>query len=81
MSPPRGVHKYDDACRENSSDSSRLRLDESNYQAGISFVDVTDPAAAREIALCQPPAALVPTQLGGDWSTYWYKRPNLRVSE
>ena len=31
----------------------------------------TDPAAATEIAYADP-APLVPTQLGGDWSTYWY---------
>ena len=30
-----------------------------------------DPAAAKEIAYADPPP-LVPTQLGGDWSTYWY---------
>jgi len=42
-----------------------------NYQAGISVVDFTDPANAEEIAFADP-APLVPTQLGGDWSTYWY---------
>ena len=42
-----------------------------NYQAGISVVDFTDPANAKEIAYADP-APLVPTQLGGDWSTYWY---------
>ena len=42
-----------------------------NYQAGISVVDFTNPAAAKEIAFADP-APLVPTQLGGDWSTYWY---------
>lgn len=42
-----------------------------NYQAGISVVDFTNPAAAREVAFADP-APLVPTQLGGDWSTYWY---------
>jgi hypothetical protein len=48
-----------------------------NYQSGISVVDFTDPARAREIAYADPaplvnpnnPAAL---ELGGDWSTYWY---------
>jgi hypothetical protein len=43
-------------------------------------VDFTNPAAANEIAAADL-TTLVPTQLGGDWSTYWYKRPNLRVSE
>ena len=42
-----------------------------NYQAGISVVDFTDPANAEEIAYADP-APLVPTQLGGDWSSYWY---------
>lgn len=42
-----------------------------NYQSGISVVDFTDPARAREIAFADPDP-VVPTQLGGDWSTYWY---------
>jgi hypothetical protein len=42
-----------------------------NYQAGISVVDFTDPANAAEVAYADP-APLVPTQLGGDWSTYYY---------
>jgi hypothetical protein len=42
-----------------------------NYQSGISVVDFTDPARAVEIAYADP-APLVPTALGGDWSTYWY---------
>jgi hypothetical protein len=42
-----------------------------NYQAGISVVDYTDPANAVEVAFADP-APLVPPQLGGDWSSYWY---------
>jgi hypothetical protein len=42
-----------------------------NYQSGISVVDFTDPASAVEIGYADP-APLTPTQLGGDWSTYWY---------
>jgi len=42
-----------------------------NYQSGISVVDFTDPARPREIAYADP-APVVPTQTGGDWSTYWY---------
>lgn len=42
-----------------------------NYQAGISVVDFSDPANAKEIAYADP-APLVPTTVGGDWSTYWY---------
>ncbi len=48
-----------------------------NYQSGISVIDFTNPAAAKEIAFADPapivnpdnPAAI---ELGGDWSTYWY---------
>jgi hypothetical protein len=42
-----------------------------NYQGGISVVDFTDPANAVEVAYADP-APLVPTQLGGEWSTYYY---------
>jgi hypothetical protein len=42
-----------------------------NYQAGLSVVDFTDPANAKEVAYADP-APLEPAQLGGDWSTYWY---------
>lgn len=43
-----------------------------NYQSGISVVDFTNPAAAYEAAYADP-APLVPTTLGGDWSTYLYR--------
>jgi hypothetical protein len=49
----------------------RYVLVSGNYQSGVSVVDFTNPAAAREFAHADP-APLVPTQLGGDWSTYWY---------
>ena len=49
----------------------RYVLVSGNYQAGISVVDFTDPANAVEVAYADP-APLVPTQLGGDWSTYYY---------
>jgi LVIVD repeat len=42
-----------------------------NYQAGTWVVDFTNPAAAETVAWSDPPA-LVPTQLGGAWSSYWY---------
>ncbi|SEH04092.1 LVIVD repeat-containing protein [Nonomuraea solani] len=51
--------------------SHRYVLVSGNYQSGISVLDFTDPARAKEIAYADP-APLVPTQLGGDWSTYWY---------
>ncbi len=48
-----------------------------NYQSGVSVVDFTDPADAREIAFADPAPLVNPTdpsaiELGGDWSTYWY---------
>ncbi len=42
-----------------------------NYQSGISVVDFTEPGSAAEIGYADPDP-LVPTALGGDWSTYWY---------
>ena len=42
-----------------------------NYQAGPWVVDFTDPANAETVAWSDPPP-LVPTQLGGAWSSYWY---------
>jgi hypothetical protein len=42
-----------------------------NYQAGTWVVDFTNPASARTVAWSDPPP-LVPTQLGGAWSSYWY---------
>jgi hypothetical protein len=49
----------------------RYVLVSGNYQSGISVVDFSDPANAREIAYADP-APLSETQLilGGDWSTY-----------
>jgi hypothetical protein len=48
-----------------------------NYQSGISVIDLTDPANAREIAFADPAPLVDPNppvgiELGGDWSTYWY---------
>jgi LVIVD repeat len=42
-----------------------------NYQAGTWVVDFTNPANAQTVAWSDPPP-LVPTQLGGAWSSYWY---------
>jgi hypothetical protein len=51
----------------------RYVLVSGNYQSGISVVDFTNPANAREIAFADPAPlddeALI---LGGDWSSYWY---------
>ena len=48
-----------------------------NYQSGISVIDLTDPANAKEIAFADPAPLIDPNppvgiELGGDWSTYWY---------
>jgi hypothetical protein len=48
-----------------------------NYQSGISVIDFTDPANAKEIAFADPAPLIDPNppvgiELGGDWSTYWY---------
>jgi hypothetical protein len=48
-----------------------------NYQSGISVIDLTDPANAKEIAYADPAPLVDPNppvgiELGGDWSTYWY---------
>ena len=48
-----------------------------NYQSGISVIDFTNPANAREIAFADPAPLVDPNppvgiELGGDWSTYWY---------
>jgi hypothetical protein len=42
-----------------------------SYQSGIGVLDFSDTQGAREIAFADP-APLVPTQLGGDWSSYFY---------
>jgi hypothetical protein len=65
------IHNYNVVPLKNKGGKPRYVLVAGNYQAGISVVDFTNPAAAEEIAYADPPP-LVPTQLGGDWSTYWY---------
>ena len=65
------IHNYNVVPLRNKAGKPRYVLVGGNYQAGISVVDFTDPANAREVAYADPPP-LVPTQLGGDWSTYWY---------
>jgi hypothetical protein len=48
-----------------------------NYQSGISVIDFTNPANAKEIAYADPAPLVNPNdptriELGGDWSSYWY---------
>jgi LVIVD repeat len=49
----------------------RYVLVHGSYQSGTSVVDFTDPANAVELAWSDPPP-IVPTDLGGAWSSYWY---------
>ncbi len=42
-----------------------------SYQSGIGVLDFSNTRSAREIAYADP-APLVPPQLGGDWSSYFY---------
>ena len=51
--------------------SGRYVLVHGSYQSGTSVVDFTDPANAVELAFSDPPP-IVPTDIGGAWSSYWY---------
>jgi hypothetical protein len=51
--------------------SGRDVLVHGSYQSGTSVVDFTDPENAVELAWSDPPP-IVPTDLGGAWSSYWY---------
>ena len=42
-----------------------------NYQAGTWVTEFTDPGEPVTVAWSDP-EPLVPTQLGGAWSSYWY---------
>jgi LVIVD repeat len=42
-----------------------------SYQSGVGVLDFSNTRNAREIAFADP-APLVPAQLGGDWSSYFY---------
>jgi hypothetical protein len=51
--------------------SGRDVLVHGSYQSGTSVVDFTDPANAVELGWSDPPP-IVPQDLGGAWSSYWY---------
>jgi hypothetical protein len=51
--------------------SGRYVLVSGNYQAGTWVTEFTDPGSPVTLGWSDPPP-LVPTQLGGAWSSYWY---------
>jgi LVIVD repeat len=61
------IHNYNTVPLPNGDDVLVL----GNYQAGTWVVDFTNPANPSTVAWSDPPP-LVPTQLGGAWSSYWY---------
>ena len=65
------IHNYNVVPLKNKNGKPRYVLVSGNYMSGISVVDFTNPAAAKEIAYADPPAFADGFE-GGDWSTYWY---------
>jgi hypothetical protein len=61
------IHNYNVVPNRNGRDV----LVVGNYQAGTWVVEFTDPASPVTLGWSDPPP-LVPTQLGGAWSSYWY---------
>jgi hypothetical protein len=51
--------------------SGRYVVVHGSYQSGTSVVDFTDPANAVELGWSDPPP-IVPPDIGGAWSSYWY---------
>jgi hypothetical protein len=51
--------------------SGRDVLVHGSYQSGTAVVDFTNPAAPRELAFTDPPP-VVPPDIAGAWSSYWY---------
>jgi hypothetical protein len=60
------IHNYDVVPVED-----RYVLVSGNYQAGTWVTDFTDPANPVTLGYSDPPA-LVPPDVGGAWSSYWY---------
>ncbi len=65
------IHNYNVIPLRKRGGEQRYVLVAGNYMSGISVVDFTDPANAKEIAFADPPAFADGFE-GGDWSTYWY---------
>jgi LVIVD repeat len=61
------IHNYNVVPNRNG----RYVLVSGNYQAGTWVTEFTDPASPVTLGWSDPPP-LVPTQLGGAWSSYWY---------
>jgi hypothetical protein len=61
------IHNYNTVPLRNG----RYVLVGGNYQAGTWVTDFTNPASPVTLGWSDPPP-LVPTQLGGAWSSYWY---------
>jgi len=61
------IHNYNTVPNRNGRDVLVL----GNYQAGTWVVELTDPANPVTLGWSDP-EPLVPTQLGGAWSSYWY---------
>jgi hypothetical protein len=61
------IHNYNTVPLRNG----KYVLVSGNYQAGTWVTDFTNPASPVTLGWSDP-APLVPTQLGGAWSSYWY---------
>jgi hypothetical protein len=61
------IHNYNTVPTRNG----RYILVGGNYQAGTWVTEFTNPASPVTLGWSDPPP-LVPTQLGGAWSSYWY---------
>jgi hypothetical protein len=71
------THNYNVVPLKNKNGKPRYVMVSGNYQSGISVIDFSDPANAKEIAYADPPPLVDPNppvgiELGGDWSSYWY---------
>jgi len=73
---PRGQDGAGENCTVHNFNIIPLRSDRyvavsGNYQAGTWVTEFTDPANPATVAWSDP-GALVPAELGGAWSSYWY---------
>jgi hypothetical protein len=71
------THNFNTVPLKNKNGKPRYVMVSGNYQSGISVIDFSDVANAKEIAYADPPPLVDPNppvgiELGGDWSTYWY---------